>query len=78
MKKKIIILEEKKSEAMRQYLKAKKESSIYKQRLSTLSEMILVELERKVHLEELLEREKRDIEKLNKTKKSILKVVFND
>ena len=53
-------------------MKASKESSIYEHRLSTLSEMIPLELERKIHLEDLLEREKRDIETLQKTKDNML------
>ena len=58
---------------MREYLKAKKESSIYEHRLATLGEMIPVELERKVHLGDLLEQEKRNIELLYKTKEEMLK-----
>ena len=58
---------------MTEYVKANKESSIYEHRLSALSEMIPVELERKEHLEELLERERRDIEALQKTKETMLK-----
>ena len=70
--KEISVLESKKAEAMKEYMKASKESSIYEHRLSTLSEMIPLELERKIHLEDLLEREKRDIETLQKTKDNML------
>ena len=57
-------------------MKASKESSIYEHRLSTLCEMIPLELERKIHLEDLLEREKRDIETLQKTKDNMLEGKF--
>ena len=69
-------MESKKAEAMKEYMKASKESSIYEHRLSTLSEMIPLELERKVHLEDLLEREKRDIETLQKTKDNMLEGIL--
>ena len=70
--KEIAVMESKKAEAMKEYMKANKESSIYEHRLTTLSEMIPLELERKIHLEDLLEREKRDIETLQKTKDNML------